>query len=558
MKFGNRESWRWSVLSMFLVVAVILSACGATEAPPEPTSPPAEEPTAAPTEPPPAAAEQVLNVGLYREMRGLDPAAYEGEPETMATTMMFDRLVCIANDKQYYPYLAESWEISDDGTVWTFHLRDDVVFHDGTKFDAEAVKFQFDRAVDPATKSQKAASLLEPYVSSEVIDPVTIKVTLAQPYAPFLDVLSSGYMGIPSPTAVREWGAEFEDHLVGSGPFKFVEWKRQNYLILEKNPDYAWGPPCAENQGPPYLDKLVFKFLPEVETKEALMDRGEEVNVVVLPSPAGLERWSAQPDQFTVVGMLSPGTIDHNPMNNQKPPTDELEVRQAIIYAVNREAIVNAVLKGIAEPAHNILSGTTLHFNPDAGSQYTYDPEKAKELLESAGWVDSDGDGVREKDGRLLEVDIHQRAQQVKDLYKELVCADLEAVGFGCTIVEGSQEQRTEMGMAGTLNMVGLSVEGFDPAYLTLLYHSRNIDGFNFAKVSDPELDALLDKADTSIEPEERAEALYAVQELIMDKAYILPIYAQYFYWVSHANVKGLQPDANGWYPYFQDVSIEQ
>jgi len=558
MKVETGKRWKWSVVAVLLIAALILPACGSTEEAAQPTSPPAVEPTSPPAEPPAEVAEKVLNVGLYREMRGLDPASYEGEPETMAVTMMFDRLVCIGFDFAYHPWLAKSWEVSDDGKVWTFSLRDDVVFHDGTKFNAEAVKFHFDRSVDPATKSEKAAALLAPYVSSEVVDEYTIEVTLDSPYAPFLDVLSGGYMGIPSPTAVEKWGDEFEDHLVGSGPFKFVEWKRQSHVILEKNPDYAWGPPCADNQGPPYLDKIVFKSIPESETREALFDRGEEVNALVFPTPAGLARWQAAPDDFNIEGIVGPGTPWMNTINTSLFPTDELAVRQAINYAMDRETIVNTVFAGITVPAYGVLASSTLGASPDAGSQYAYDPEKAKQVLEEGGWVDSNGDGVREKDGKDLEVEIHQRAQQQKDLYKELMCAYLDAVGFRCTIREGSQEQRTELGRAGTIHMVGYSIEGYDPAYLTLSFHSRNLEAFNFSKVSNPELDALLDASDTATDPETRLAALADAQKLIMDEAYVVSIHAPYFFWISRSNVKGLKPDPNGWWPYFQDVDIAQ
>lgn len=548
---SSRRRFIETALSLCVVVVVLaLGACGQT-------GPTEGSPSTDPgTEPSQATQEKVINVGIYRGFNGLDPAVYEGEPETMATTMMFDRLVCVDRDAKYHPFLAKSWEVSDDGTVWTFHLRDDVVFHDGTPFNAEAVKFHLDRAVDPATKSEFAAALLAPYESSEVVDEFTIKIVLSSPYGPFLDVLSSGYLGIPSPTAVKQWGDDFENHLVGSGPFKFVEWERQTHLILEKNPDYKWGPACAENQGPPHADKLVFKFLPESETREALFDLGKEVNVITAPTSAGLARWQAEPDKFTIVQMVSPGSTYWNTMNVQKPPLDELAVRQAINYAVDRETIVNTLLKGISEPTTSPLAPTTLYFNPDAGKQYTYDPAKAQQLLEDAGWIDSNGDGVREKDGKDLEVEIFQSANMAKDLYKELMCAQLDQVGFRCIVREAEPALRNELGQSGSVHMVPLSVEGLDPKVLSGPLHSRNVDGFNFCKVQDPKLDALLDGADAAVDPEERRALVMEIQDYIMEQAYVLPVHAPYMVWVTRSEVKGLLPDANGWWPYFQDVDI--
>jgi len=549
------------LVTLLVVTVLVLAACGPTATPVPTEQPAAQVPTAAPgaaTSPTavPVTAPKVLSIGMHREFGSLDPAAYEGEPEGMAVGVVFDRLVCIGFDKQYHEWLAKSWEVSPDGLVWTFHLRDDVTFHDGTPFNAEAVKFHLDRAVDPATKSQRAGDLLSMYASSEVVDPTTIKVTLKEPYAAFLDALSQPNLGIPSPTAVEQWGAAFEDHLVGSGPFKFVEWQRQNFLKLERNDAYAWGPACAENQGPSYLSELVFKFIPEIETREALLDRGEEIQVVYFPSPGGVERWSADPEHFTVISVVDPGAPWLNTINTAKPPTDELAVRQALNYAVDRETIVNTLLKGITEPTSNLLTPSTLYYNPDAGSQYTYDPEKAKALLEEAGWVDSNSDGIREKNGVNLEVEIFRRAGFQKESYTEIVCSELQAVGFSCKMIEGTHPQRTEFGKSGKYHMVGIAQEQYDPSFLTLWFHSSQVDAFNFAKVQNPELDAVLERADAAMDPAEREAAVFEAQKIIMDNAYVLPFHAPYQMFITTSNVVGLKPDLNAWYPYWQDVDL--
>jgi peptide/nickel transport system substrate-binding protein len=546
------------LVSLCIVTAMLLAACGPTPTPIEqpaplsPTQAPPEEtePAAAPVAEP-----KVLSIGMHRELGGLDPAVYEGEPEGMAVGAVFDRLVCIGFDNQYHEWLAKSWEVSPDGLVWTFELRDDVTFHDGTRFSADAVKFHLDRAVDPATMSQRAADLLSMYESSEVVDANTIKITLSRPYGAFLDVLSQPNLGIPSPSAVQQWGTAFEDHLVGSGPFKFVEWQRQNFLRLERNEDYTWGPACAENQGVAKLSELVFKFIPEIETKEALLDRGEEIQVIYFPSPAGVARWQADPEHFTIVSVVDPGAPWLNTINTAKPPTDELAVRQALNYAVDRQTIVDTVLKGITEPTSNLLTSSTLYYNPDAGKQYTYDPEKAKVLLEEAGWVDSNGDGIREKNGEVLEVEIFRRAGFQKESYTELVCANLQVVGFSCKMIEGTHQQRTELGRSGKHHMVGFAFEAYDPNFLTLMFHSRNVDAFNFSKIQ--KLDAVLEEADAAMDPEKRKAAVFEAQEIIMENAYVLPFHAPYQMFITTSNVLGLKPDLNAWYPYFQDVDLK-
>jgi peptide/nickel transport system substrate-binding protein len=209
----------------------------------------AAKPAAAPA--PPKGGE--LKIGAYRTLDNLDPAVYWGPVETMVTQMLFDPLMHKGNDNKYHPGLAESWQVSDDGKTLTFKLRRGVKFHDGTDLKADAVKFQFDRAVDPATKSKYAKSLLGPYDSTIAVDDYTVQLRLKEPFAPIFDSLSQGYLGIPSPTAVKKYGDKFEEYLVGSGPFKLVEWKRDTHITLERNPEYAWGTafPARTNAGPP-------------------------------------------------------------------------------------------------------------------------------------------------------------------------------------------------------------------------------------------------------------------------------------------------------------------
>ncbi|MBV7334504.1 hypothetical protein KFU94_40950 [Chloroflexi bacterium TSY] len=170
---------------------------------------------------------------------------------------IFDRLIYLDGDANYVSGLATSWEPSEDITWWTLTLRDDVTFHDGTAFNAEAVKFNFDRMVDPATGSKNAGPLLGPYNRTEVVDDFTVTVYFDEPYALFPFALASPFMGMVSPTAVDEYGDAFNEHLIGSGPFKFVSEIPGTEVVLERNPDYNWGP-AIFHEGPAHLDRVVF------------------------------------------------------------------------------------------------------------------------------------------------------------------------------------------------------------------------------------------------------------------------------------------------------------
>lgn len=496
-----------------------------------------------------------LRVGMYRVFDNLDPAAYWGPPETLATQLMFNTLVYLGNDMKFYPGLAKSWTISPDGTKYTFKLREDVKFHDGTPFSAEAVKFHFDRSVDPATRSKGARSLLGPYVSTDVLDSFTVRVNLKQPFAPFLDSLSQGYLGIPSPTAVKKWADKFEDHLVGTGPFRFVEWKRDSHLALERNPDYKWGPqfPGIKNQGPAYVDKLVFKFIPEVSTRDALMDAGKEVDIIAWPGPQSVGKW-AKDKRMKLPQGISPGTSWLNFLNVRKPPTNELAVRQAINFALDKDAIVKAYYEGVATPAWNVLSSNTFGYDKRIGSMfYKYDPEKAKQLLDGAGWK-LGSDGVRVKEGERLHLELFRGYPSEKEDYKELMAAQLAAVGFSTKLVPGSPTQRANAGSQGLHHVIFRQFETSDPHFLVDLFHSRGIGTYNWAMISDPKLDKMLEEQDTATDAEKRRSVLSAIQREIMEKAYVVPIYESIFVWVARANVQDLDLDARVWYPYLQDV----
>src|SRR5581483_7277874 len=224
---GRRWTRRSFVATALGAAALpLLAACGSapppTTAPAKPTEAPkpaAAEPTkpaaapapttaAAPVAASPAASAAQkggeLKVGMYRTLDGLDPAVYWGPPETMVTQMVFDTLIYLGNDLKFYPGLADSWDVTDGGKTRTFKLHKGVKFHDGTDFKADAVKAHFDRAWDPATKSKYAKSLLGPYDSTNVIDDYTVQLKLKEPFAPIFDSLSQGYLGIPSPTAVKQ------------------------------------------------------------------------------------------------------------------------------------------------------------------------------------------------------------------------------------------------------------------------------------------------------------------------------------------------------------------
>jgi peptide/nickel transport system substrate-binding protein len=230
---------------------------------------------------------------------------------------IFDRLIYIDENSNLVPWLATSWEANEDATAWTIELREGVTFQDGTPFDAEALKFNFERMVDPATQSRQAGPLLGPYDRTEVLGEHTVQVHFTEPYALFSFALSSPFMGIVSPSAVQEAGDRFNQVLIGSGPFKFVSENPQIEVVLEKNPDYNWGPQGL-HEGAAYLDRLVFKFILEDETRLATLLTGETDIIDEIP-PAQVDRMLQDPN-FAVFGAPKVGIARSIFFQHRKAP----------------------------------------------------------------------------------------------------------------------------------------------------------------------------------------------------------------------------------------------
>jgi peptide/nickel transport system substrate-binding protein len=210
-----------------------------------------------------------LVYGLTLSPSGIDPHVNASSELGIPLTSVYDTLIYQDPETgEFVPGLAERWEISDDELVYTFYLRQDATFHDGTRFDAEAVLFNLERITSPDLASQKARFMLGPYERTEVVDEYVVRIYLSAPFAPLLDALSQVYLGMASPTAVEKWGDEYQLHQVGTGPFMFIEYIPGDHLLLQRNPDYEWGPSLYEHRRA-QIDEVEFRFFTDPATRPA-------------------------------------------------------------------------------------------------------------------------------------------------------------------------------------------------------------------------------------------------------------------------------------------------
>ncbi len=312
-------------------------------------------------------------IGMVLEPPHLDPTAGAAAAiKEVGYANIFEGITRIGPDGAVQPGLAESWEISDDGKVYTFKLRTGVKFHDGADFSADDVKFSIDRAMaEDSVNPQKG--LYSAIEKVEVVDPATVVVTLKHPQGAFLWNMGWGEAAIVSPASADG----NKEKPIGTGPFKFENWAKGSSITLVKNPDY-WGEEVA-------LDKAEFRIIPDAAAAVPALLSGDVHAFSNMPAGDALPQIESDPRFKVVIGSTEGETVLAT--NNKKEPFDKLEVRQAIAHALNRDEIIAGTPPGLGVPIGS-------HFAPhhpayvDLTGTYPYDPEKAKELLAQAGFPD--------------------------------------------------------------------------------------------------------------------------------------------------------------------------
>jgi peptide/nickel transport system substrate-binding protein len=497
-----------------------------------------------------------LVYGLTLSPSGIDPHVNASSELGIPLTSVYDPLVWQVGEGQFVPGLARSWEISPDGLTYTFHLRDDVKFHDGTAFNADAVKANLDRIMAPETRSQKAAAMLGPYAGTEVVDDHTVRIVLKEPFAPLLDALSQVYVAMASPAALAEWGQDYQMHQVGTGPFKFKEYIPGDHLTLTANPDYNWAPDFFQHQGRAYVDEVEFRFFTEPAIRPVALEGGEAQVMGEIP-PQYAPRLADDPD-FAVMPIAIPGQSLQMFINTQRFPTDDLNVRRAILYASDRPTIVKTIFNGFSPAAWGPLSSGTLGFDESLVGTYAFDLSRAEQLLTDAGWVDQDGDGIREKDGQPLRLDGYLMTWGSLPEVGALLQAQLREAGIDLQNRTVAFPAALDAARQGQHHLIPFNLSSSDPDILRNFFYSGNApEGFNWSKVADPELDRLLIEGARTLDNDQRAQIYGEIQQRIMDMGLIVPIREYVNINGRASQVKGLQFDVRGWFPLLYDVYLE-
>lgn len=496
--------------------------------------------------------------GLTLIPSGFDPHIHRSTELGIVLRQVYDTLVYRDPvTREFVPGLATEWNITPDGLVYTFTLRQDVTFHDGTPFNAQAVAANLDRIVDPETASQRARFMLGSYTGHQIVDDYTIRLILNSPYTPLLDSLSQVYLGIASPAALAEYSNNrYQFHQVGTGPFQFVEFVPNDRLVIRRNPDYAWGPSFYQPPASPAaVDEIVFRFFVDEATRSLALESGDaQIMGELLPTSARLLTGNSQ---IQLLPTPIPGQPLQFLMNTRRFPTDNIAVRQALIQATNRGAIVDTVFQGFSPIAWGPLSAQTLFYNREVVGTYPYNPVQARALLESIGFADSDNNGFLNAGDGDLEIIIlvppwgrvPETAQLIQTQWQDIgVRAILQPVpGFTAL---------NEAVSTGEYNLVAFDTPGMDPAFLNDYFATGG--PLNWSGFSTPEMDTLLASGVAEADPALRRSIYGQIQRIIMNQALILPIRDYVNLNAASSSINGLRFDSYGWFPILTEISRGQ
>ena len=472
-------------------IVLVLAGCAPTG--------PSSGPPAGGAQPTPAAAAAPqkggnLVIAFAADPETLDPHITTALLAARVLALIHDNLINRDYDGTFKPGLAEKWDVSPDGKVYTFSLKKGVKFHSGKEFTSADVKYTFERWL--SIEKAPNAYTIKPIDKIETPDPQTVRFTLKEPYNIFLDQLAGSWAVMLNQESVEKAGKDYGVTTAdGTGPFKFVSWTRNQNLVLARNDAYAWGSPMFQNTGAPYVDGIEIRVIPEDNTRVAEFQAGN-IHLVADVPQAEVDRLSKTPGVSIV--KYDQLQTTYLGMNTQKAPFDDKQVRQAVSLAINRDEIVTGANFGLGKPARTMLTPETPFFWKGADQVApTYDVAKASSLLDAAGWKLGAG-GVREKDGQPLVMPLWIINESTPILQAQILEQQLAKVGIK---VETKQYEQTAWFAAARSGeqvgyIIGVFFENADVLYF--YFYSKQQPAPNRFLYTSPDVDRWLDDSRTN------------------------------------------------------------
>ncbi|WP_327096854.1 ABC transporter substrate-binding protein [Nocardia vinacea] len=502
-----RSRYRIAAVAAAVTAAASLAACGTDSAtgggdagPPQPGG--------------------TLRYGLSQAPTCSDPAQ-SGTNQTLYVTRQVVDSLTDQDPKtgEIKPWLAKSWEISSDAKVFTFHLADGVTFSDGTSLTADSVRNTFDSVIKlGAVKTPLGSSYLTNYVGTTAVDKLTARVEFSKPNAQFLQASSTAQLGIQGDATTAEPADQrcLGDN-VGSGPFTYAAWRQDASATLAKRAGYRWGSAVFAHQGEAYLDKIEFTVVPEsgVRTGSLISAQLDAVSDALPQDAPQIEAAGGR-----VLSTANPGVPFGFQTNVTRGPLRDAAVRQALLPAIDRKQLVDTVLGPQFKPATSTLASSTPGYQ-DLSARLSYDPAKARSILDQAGWTPG-GDGIRAKNGERLSFSVlFSQAFAGNQAILELVQQQLRQVGV---------ELKLDL-VSGPESTARQNVKDFDTTYYNttradgdILRTSFSVDGRNLnARERIPALDDVLDGQLSASDTAARTALIRTAQQAVLDAGLWIP-----------------------------------
>ena len=522
---SRRRGWRLAVTAA--LVTVLASACavddGASDAAPSTTTP-AE-----------AREGGTLNIGLSAEPNGVDAAVVNQVWRTVARALSDSLVFFNPETKEVEPWLATKWTV-EDSRIYTFTLRDDVTFHDGTKLTSEVVKANFESLNRPGIHSS-AKTIVEGIKEIRTPSENEVVVEFEKPNAAFLVSLSRAHAGIVSAKTAALPVEERQKLVDGSGPFYLEEYTPNQRIVLKKRDDYDWAPAYFGRTGPAHLDEVVYKIIPEDSVRNGAVLAGDELQFIYWVNAKYVDQLRGA--GLTITETVNPATGTEWPVNTSSPFLKDVRVRQALQHGIDRESFVNLVSGGHDQAATGPLSKANPYYS-DQSKYLTYDPKLSKKLLDEAGWSEVGADGIRvNAQGERLSFRFPQdtpAAQVVQEQWKSL---GIELVLDPPLAAEANQKL-----LSGEYDIAYWYHSTPDPDVLRANYGVVTGSDRSFIAPDDAvgqELDGLLQEQNTLSDKAARQKVVDEAARILVEDAYVLPIVNDTDIWAFQPSVHDLQ-----------------
>ncbi|WP_313027996.1 ABC transporter substrate-binding protein [Brucella sp.] len=486
-----------------------------------------------------------LTWGVETEPSTLNPHLNGQAKAKLILRNSYESLLARTPEGGYVPWLAKSYEVSDDGKTYTFKLRDGVKFSDGEKFDAAAVALNFSKLKEPTYSGSISAGHVARVSEVTAVDPLTVVIKLDRVYAPFLDGAAGIELISPKAfesTQLKAGGTE----VAGTGPFVIDRYIKGQEIRFVKNPDYNWPPQNAAHQGPAYLDDVTYRFLPESSVRIGALTSGQ------IDAAEGISGNDAQlfkdNQEFSYQTSINTGTPYTLYLNITREPTSDVNVRKAVLAAVDVERIIQSVYRGERERAWGILTpADTDFYDKSIEGTYGFNPELANKLLDDAGWTERDADGFRTKDGKRLTIEVVQSQSTVRD-QRDILLQAVQAqarqnagIDIALQYVDaGTYSSRQKDGEYGIIPNSTTTQENGVTIYFHYLPRDKG-GSINYSRTEDPKVSQWLDQGASTLDPQKRFETYAELQRFaLLEQAYGLPLYVPADQIVASSRVQGI------------------